>query len=398
MKLLIFFFVLVTTCSVTAQLKSGFDANEARAMIQICNSFTYLDLYGSDIEILPAGYKKVYTSPVYGMDNKFQIYTNGNKGVIHFRGSTSKQSSWLENLYASMIPVKSKILINGKEFEYQVGENRESHIHAGYMLAVCFFKDDLLKQVKELNKEGIYNICITGHSQGGALAQIVRAYLSYLPEKELSAKNNFKVYAFANPMIGNPSFVKEYNEKFCEPGMSYLIHNPADFVPRLPVSYNDSTFWKENLSDIILNREEFSIQKTALEGGLYLFKDKVSLMVRKMSQNIEKQLIKELGEIVMPAFYEDVNYVHTGNRIMLSPTEYPLELKDSSILQSDSLMRIYKRDENGIFEDKDLYKQPGKFLQHKTYNYYTAVLKAYFPEAYDQLGQKYFVMPEKVKR
>lgn len=117
MKLLIFFFVLVTTCSVTAQLKSGFDANEARAMIQICNSFTYLDLYGSDIEILPAGYKKVYTSPVYGMDNKFQIYTNGNKGVIHFRGSTSKQSSWLENLYASMIPVKSKILINGKEFE-----------------------------------------------------------------------------------------------------------------------------------------------------------------------------------------------------------------------------------------------------------------------------------------
>jgi hypothetical protein len=71
-----------------------------------------------------------------------------------------------------------------------------------------------------------------------------------------------------------------------------------------------------------------------------------------------------------------------------------LELKDPSILQNDSLMKIYKRDKNGVFEDKSLYKKPSWSLQHKPYNYYTALLKDHFPEEYLRLDKKYFVMPE----
>lgn len=390
--------ILAISCCIafvgSSQIRSGFDAAEARDMIRICNSFGYLDLYNDDAGILPSGYKKIYTSPAYGMDNKFQVYSKGNSGVIHFRGSTTKQSSWLENLYASMIPGKDKIVVNGKEFRYQVAEKEGSRVHAGYMLAICFFKDDLLKQISELNKKGIYDIYITGHSQGGALAQLVRAYLDYLPEKELSKKNTFKVYAFANPMIGNISFAKEYTRKYCDTEMSYIIHNPADFVTKLPVSYNDSTFWQANLAEFLLNRSEFSTSKTALEGALFLFKDRVNEMAKNMSKNIEAQLLKELGEIKMPDLHEDVNYVHTGNLIAVSVTEYPLELKDSTILNNDSLMRIYKRDANGIFENKKLYKSQSFSLQHKAYNYYTAILKDYFPDDYVRLEKKYFVLPE----
>ncbi len=395
MRSIILSAALFTVFGCSSQIKGGFDAEEARDMIQICNSFGYLDLYKDDKDILPSGYQKVYTSPAYGMDNKFQVYSKGNKGVIHFRGSTARQSSWLENLYASMIPVKDKIVVNGNEFKYQVGEKDGSRVHAGYMLAICFFRDDLLKQISELNSKGIYDIYITGHSQGGALAQLVRAYLDYLPEKELSKKNTFKVYAFANPMIGNVSFSKEYTKNYCEPGMSYLLHNPADFVTKLPVSYNDSTFWQANLTEFLVNREGFSMSNAALDGALYFFKDKVNELARNMSKNIEEQLLKELGEIRMPAFHEDVNYVHTGNLIKISATEYPLELKDSTILRNDSLMKIYKRDVNGLFEDKSLYKKQSFTLQHKAYNYYTAILKDYFPEQYDRLGQKYFVLPKK---
>jgi hypothetical protein len=377
-----------------AQFKSGFEAAEARDLIQICNSFGYIDLYGKDADILPSGYKKTYTSPAYGMDNKFQIYTNGNKGVINFRGSTSKQSSWLENLYASMIPVKDKIVINGKDFHYQLAEKESSRVHAGYTLAIYFFKDDLLKQIKELNKQGIYDIYITGHSQGGALAQIVRAYLDYLPEKELNAKNNFKVYAFANPMIGNVSFAKEYTKKYCDIGMSYLVHNPTDFVTKLPVSYNDSTFWQQNLSEFLLNNNSYSMSNAAVEGALFFFKDRVNEIAKSMSKNIESQLLKELGEIKMPAFHEDVNYMHTGNLIKISATQYPLELKDSTILKNDSLMKTYKRDANGVFENKSLYKKSSFSLQHKAYNYYTSILKDYFSDDYKRLEKKYFVMPK----
>lgn len=391
-------FILAAGCLIafgcSSQIKSGFEAGEARDMIRICNSFGYLDLYKDDREILPSGYTKLYTSPAYGMDNKFQIYSNGNRGVVHFRGSTTKQSSWLENLYASMIPVKDKIIINGKAYSYQVGEKSESRVHAGYMLAICFFRDDLLKQISELNKKGIYDIYITGHSQGGALAQLVRAYLNYLPEKELNRKNTFKVYAFANPMIGNVSFSKEYTKNYCDTGMSYLLHNPSDFVTKLPVSYNDSTFWQANLTEFLMNREGFSMSNAALEGALYFFKDRVNEVAKNMSKNIEAQLLKELGEISMPALHEDVNYVHTGNLIRISATEYPLELKDSAILKNDSLMKSYKRDANGIFENKSLYKKQNFAIQHKAYNYYTAILKDYFPEEYDRLEQKYFVLPK----
>lgn len=395
MKNLIAFVLVLITFSSFSQFKSGFEPIEARDMIQICNSFGFIDLYGSDKEIIPVGFERVYTSPSLGMDNKFQVYKDGNKGVINFRGTTSNQSSWMENLYASMIPAKGRIKINDKKFDYQMGENSGSYIHAGYTLAIGYMKDDLLKQIRDLNKEGIYDIYITGHSQGGALAILVRSYLNYLPENEMSKKNNFKVYAFADPMVGNDSYVNEYNKNYCDNGMSYAIHNPDDFVIKLPVSQADESFWEKNISLLLSSNEQFSKSNALMEGAMFLFKDKVVELAKTMSKQIEAMLFKELGTIEMPAFESELNYKHTANVILISPTVYPLELKDSSILKNDSLMKIYKRDATGTFEDKDLYKQTSAFLQHKPYNYYTAILKDYFQTDYDVLAQKYFVMPTK---
>ena len=81
-----------------AQFKEGFNKEEARDMIAICNSFAFSDLYNSDDEIIPPAYKRKYTSGIFGMDNKYQIYQKGNVVVINFRGSTDKKNSWLENI------------------------------------------------------------------------------------------------------------------------------------------------------------------------------------------------------------------------------------------------------------------------------------------------------------
>ena len=96
----------------------------------------------------------------------------------------------------------------------------------------------------------------------------------------------------------------------------------------------------------------------------------------------------------MPVFKKDINYTHTSAPIYIPPTVYPLALKDSSILANDSLMRIYKRDANGVFEDKSLYEKDKVILQHKPYNYYTAFLKMYFPSEYGALKEKYFIAPK----
>src|SRR5690554_725097 len=378
------------TLNVSGQLKSGFDPNEARDMIQLCNSFTYLDLYGSDEEIIPNGYKKIYTSPALGMDNRFQVFSNGKKAVISFRGTTGKQMSWMANLYASMIPANDKMSIDGNEFNYKLGEKKESYVHAGYTLAIYYLKNDLLWQINKLNQQGIYDFYITGHSQGGALAQLVRAYFEYLPKNELNGKNSFKVYAFANPMVGNASFVEEYNRKFVKTGMSFIIHNPQDVVTKLPYSYQDSLFWQENLAEFLTNREGFSTRNFMIDAVSHLFSDRIISMARDMSKRIEGQLFAELGNIVMPALKEDFNYAHTGNLILISKTVYPLELKDPSILENDSLMKTYERNEDGTFKDKSLYKRRNMFLQHKPYNYYTAILKDFFPKDYVRLDKKYF--------
>lgn len=359
---------LFSTFNGLTQLKAGFDKNEAKELIALCNSFTYLDLYGDDSKIIPEGYTRIYTSPSYGMDNLFQVYTHNTIGIIVFRGSTANMTSWLENMYAAMIPVKGKIKVDGDKFKYEMGQDDAGAIHAGYTLAISFFKDDLLKQIKLLNKQGIYDILITGHSQGGALAQLTRAYLDNVSLFKLSKKNKFKVYAYANPQIGNQSFCNEYTEKYCHTEMSYLIHNPTDFVIKMPISYDDSTFWKEQFAMLLQGDENEGGSNRFVGGLLNLFGDDLTALAKNMAESINKQLLAEFGEIEMPEFRDELNYAHTGNLTLIDPTEYPEGA-------------VSKRNE--------------KMYQHKPYNYYVSILKGYFPMEYERLEQKYFTMPEK---
>ena len=95
-------FILLTSIGTTsfAQFQKGFDNEEVKACIAICNSYTFQDLYESDHNILPKSYHKIYTSEVVGLDNMFQVYKKDKVGVISFRGSTSKFASWVENMFS----------------------------------------------------------------------------------------------------------------------------------------------------------------------------------------------------------------------------------------------------------------------------------------------------------
>lgn len=383
---------LIFLCIPTSfsQLQKGFNPQEAKEMIMICNSFTYLDLYKDDEDIIPIGYTKTYTSPAKGMDNVFQVYTHGKTAAINFRGSTANKFSWLANMYSEMLPVEGQIKVKDITFDYKMGNDSKSSIHSGYTLALAFLHQDLLKQIKALNDKGIYDILITGHSQGGALAVLSRAYLAHVNPKDLDPKNTFKVYAFAMPMVGNKAFINEYNKAFSIPEMSYGMINPEDLVPSMPLSYNDSTFIRDNISAMISDKMDVDKSQFMKEGMIILFQSQFKDLVTKFSSSIKNQLTGEYGEIIAPKAKEGINFAQIGNIIKLPPPEYPLELKDSTILENKEFLKTHPRDKNGIFEDKSVYKTTSMNLNHKPYNYYTAILRTYFPKEYDKIDPKSF--------
>ena len=385
-------FLITFSISGYAQFYSQENTQEAKDMAAICNSLTFLQLYNSDKAIIPKGYKKTHTSGMFGMDNKYQVYQSKKKAVINLRGSTTKTISWMENIYSSMVPAKGEIEMQGEIFKYDFAADINAGIHAGYTLGIAFLAKDVILHIKSLNYDGIYDIIITGHSQGGALAILLRAYLENLPKGTISEKNSFKTYAFAHPKVGNKEFIASYLKK-CKKGTNYSVVNTADFIPKMPLSQDNhqKMSTKESLSRLFFDKS-YSAKDAAMGTLGKIFGGSISSVMDYASESAFDKISKEVGEVNMPAYIADVNYAVMGNRIELVEFEYPKILRDPEILKNDSLITYYKRDENGNFIDESLYKSAPTLYQHKTYNYYVAFLKKYYPREYDNLKVK--ILPE----
>lgn len=365
---------------------TGFSPVLAKDLMALCCSFTFIDLYNTDGEIIPEGCKKIYSSGVFGMDNKYQIYKKENTAIINIRGSTDKQLSWLENMYSSMIPAVGKIIIPGDTFNYCFAKDPGTTVHSGYALAIAFLSKDILSQLKNLNNEGIFNIIIAGHSQGGALAQLLRAYLENAPAAQLSIKNKFSVYAFANPMIGNKQFADEYSKRYA--GTSFSIINPADLIPRLPLKYSErKLFSQENVTAALYDRKNFSLRQTVTDAAINNYDKKISKYVKYAGSRLEKRISKDVGKVEMPDYVEGINFEAMETRIVIEPFEYPQIRKDAATLQKDSLNRI--KAHKPPLAEKDKYKSEPNGYQHKAYNYYAGFIKMYFPLEYAALKKKY---------
>ena len=74
-------------------------------------------------------------------------------------------------------------------------------VHSGFWVAVCNIFDEICVALEELSGEQTFDrIFITGHSQGGALAQLMYLKLCFLKDNHLASKV-VGVYTFASPMI-----------------------------------------------------------------------------------------------------------------------------------------------------------------------------------------------------
>ena len=239
--------------------------------------------------------------------------------------------------------------------------------------------DEILGQLKELHKLGINDVIITGHSQGGALAHLMRAYLEHLPRRRLPANMQFKTYAFAAPMVGDKAFAVEYERDNCTRLTSFNIIEPEDPVPNMPTAYKDgNAFSLQNIMAMITGGQ--SIKSSAKNALLNIFsgawKDHRSCG-RIHRKRVEAPLVRWYAGI--PPGME--LFSHGKRMIELDVFEYPkilVELKPGEDDPSTATTPEYK-------------KEPG-FFHHKPYNYYVGVLKRYFPDAYEALEIK--VLPE----
>src|SRR3989338_7088906 len=159
-------------------------------------------------------------------------------------------------------------------------------------------------------------------------------------------------------MSGNAAFVRQYNREFCETGKSYSLINQEDLVPTMPMSYNDSTFVRDNLVALLSKDQEVDKGKMLRDGLMLLFEEKLGGTVEKFGTAVSKQIRKELGHVRMPEPAHGINYAQVGNIIQLAAPEYPLELKDSSILPNTDFLKEHPRAQNGIFINKAVYKKP----------------------------------------
>lgn len=383
------FLFFISTVSF-AQLQQGFNPVEARDMIAICNSFSYLKMYGSDSEITPNGYVKKYSSEVIGMDNMFQVYVFEGRAVLNFRGSTDQKTSWLENFLSAMIPASGEIIIDGKSHNYTFSNDSLAAVHGGFALAIVFLQEEVITQIKQLNHKGIYDIILTGHSQGAALSQMFRVFLELAKGDQIIKKNTFKTYAFASPKIGNRTFTDEYNNTYCN-GWSFSIVNPEDVVPTLPLSYSEERlFTVDNVIEVIFQKDTTDFKGRLFDESIRHYKPMLTTVFNRFGSMVSVEISKDVAKVKMPKYVREINYGVLDELIEIPPVAFPMILKDSTILENDSLLLKQPVDENGVFENKNLYVSEPIFYQHKPYNYYVSVLKLFFPDEYEALEKKWY--------
>ena len=180
--------ILCSSFSFAQNLKPGFDKEEYRQLMYISARAGALspDYYKDLPE--PKDFKMVYRSPVIGLDNLWDLWTDNTSttAVISIRGTTAKAESWISNFYAAMVPAKGELRL-GKDdvFKYELASNPKAAVHVGWLLGMAYLSRDILPKVDSMYKKGIKNILLMGHSQGGAIDFLLTSYLYNLQKQHI---------------------------------------------------------------------------------------------------------------------------------------------------------------------------------------------------------------------
>ncbi|GAB2673590.1 hypothetical protein GCM10027036_28770 [Flavihumibacter cheonanensis] len=319
-------------------LQAGFDKAEYEELLKVSVRTAKAKAY-ADTFPEPQRFQMVYESPVMGLENLWDLWTDNNgQAVISVRGTTTNMDSWLANIYAAMVPARGALqLEEGYNFDYQLASHPQAAVHVGWLLATGYLVRDILPKLDSTYRSGTKNILIMGHSQGGGIAYLLTAHLYSLQQSgKLPADIRFKTYCSAGPKPGNLYFAYDY-EAMTYGGWAFNVVNAADWVPEVPLSIQ--TIQDFNTTNPFTNAKSL-IRKQKFPDKLVLkyVYNRLSKPSIRAQRNYQKYLGKHTSKIVgkklngfqAPGYYNSNHYVRTGTTIVLHPDEeYRARWQDS---------------------------------------------------------------------
>lgn len=330
MKNALLLLLLAYSLNASAQLKPGFDKYEYLELLKICGQTVDPPASTNMIKTIgaPQYHKCLYKSTPTELDNKWDLWiSNDNIACISIRGTTMKPESWLENFYAAMVPAKGRIYFAaGDTFRYKLAEDKKAAVHAGWVIGMASIARTVMPRLDSCYKAGIRQYRIFGHSQGGAIAYLLRSYLYYQQQKGKLPKDMvFKTYCSAAPKPGNLYYAYDY-ENITRNGWGYTVVNAADWVPEVPLSlqtvddYNNVNPFRGAAE--MMAKQPFP--KNIVLKLLYnkLRKPSYKLLARYkrfLGEEAFKMVKKQYKDMGRPDFYNSNNYMRAGSPIVLLP-------------------------------------------------------------------------------
>jgi pimeloyl-ACP methyl ester carboxylesterase len=318
-------------CNAQNILKPGFNSKEYLELLSLA-------FYSSGIPDSTErskktdAYKMEFRSPEVGLLNRWTLYLrNDNTAVIDVRGTVNQAPSWVANFYAAMIPATGTLQINDSIiFEYQLASDSKAMVHAGWTVALAHLGPDIVQKINTYYKEkGIKEYYVFGHSQGGAIAFLLRSYLHYEMEKGHLPKDLvIKTYCSAAPKPGNMYYAYDF-DFITRNNWAFTIVNAYDWVPESP--FTVQTLHDFNPGNPLINaKAALKNQKMLVRWAGNMVYNKLDRATRKSQRRFEKYLGRKIFKIGVkktlpalkePSYANGNNFMRAGIPIVLMPDE-----------------------------------------------------------------------------
>ncbi|MCW3120900.1 MAG: lipase family protein, partial [Flavipsychrobacter sp.] len=276
-----------------------------------------------------SAYNRVYRSPEQGLHNKFDIWLNKDKTImtINLRGTTSDRDSWLENFYSAMIPATGSLKLSDKyTFNYKFATDPKAAVHVGWAIGIGSIAPDIVDKVQRYYADGVKQIIVEGHSQGGVLCFLLTSYLRYLvADGKLPADLIIKTYCSGAPKPGNLYYAYNF-DYITRGGWAFNIVNAADWVPETPFSIQ-TLHDMNNINPFIHAMDMMQQQKLWVRMYIGHVYHRLNRSTAKAQRRFEKnlgrrmytQVRKYMPEYEQPEYAHSANYMRAGTPIVLEP-------------------------------------------------------------------------------
>eukprot|EP01064_Diplonema_japonicum_P035680 TRINITY_DN7811_c0_g1_i1.p1 TRINITY_DN7811_c0_g1~~TRINITY_DN7811_c0_g1_i1.p1 ORF type:complete len:1759 (+),score=268.64 TRINITY_DN7811_c0_g1_i1:189-5465(+) len=171
---------------------------------------------------------------------------------------------------------------------HQLLYGSEPQCHVGFINAWQALESSVYKVISAICPvDDQRQVFVTGHSLGGALAQMAAYHLTW---KFYKMSKKVKVYAFASPRVGNVAFATAYNT--CVPD-TFRVNMNGDPVTNVPPSFGRARYYHAG-TEIHLGRWEseasWCIDPTWLDSGAIPMPRPLSHTLAEINRGLNKIL------------------------------------------------------------------------------------------------------------